>query len=89
MGVIIYTPIVFWYVARQYRRLWRRPSFWLTLSGLLVLHLLAFTLVLRNYPVRPFWFMMIAIVEVALIPIVLDLVLPRPHQTHHDAAQDL
>ena len=86
----IFTPIIFWYPARQYRHLWHRPSFWLTLSGLLVLHLLAFALVLRNYTVRPFWFMVIAGVEVGLLLTVLDLVLPRPHKSHrHDAAQDL
>jgi len=86
----IFTPIIFWYPIRQYRHLWRRPSFWLTLAALLVLHLLAFTLALRSFPLRPFWFMMIAGVEVALITIVLDLVLPRPHQSHrHDATQDL
>lgn len=86
MGLIFYTPIVFGYAARQYRRLWHRLSFWVTLSGLLILHVLAFTLVLRNYSVWPFWFAVIAGVEVALITIVLDMVLPSPHQNHrHDA----
>ena len=90
MGLVFFTPIVFGYAVRQYRRLWRLPSFWLTLSGLLVIHLLAFILVLRNYPVRPFWFAMISGVEIVLITIALDMVLPRPHQGHrHDATQDL
>jgi hypothetical protein len=91
MALVFYTPIVFGYSVRQYRHLWRRPSFWLTFSGLLLLHLLAFTLVLRIFPVRPFWFAVISAVEMVLITTVLDLVLPNvQNQTHrHDATQDL
>ena len=88
VGLIIYTPIVFWYAARQYKGLWRLPSFWLTLLGLLVLHVLAFTVVLRRYPLRPIWFMVLAGIEIVLILTVLDVVLPHSHNhTHrHDAA---
>lgn len=88
MGLAFYTPLVFGYAVRQYRNLWHRPSFWFTLFGLLILHLLAFTLVLRNYPVRPFWFAVISGVEIVLISTALDVVLPQSHKsTHrHDAA---
>ncbi len=82
VGLIFYTPIVFGYVVRQYRHLWRLTPFWFTVSGLLILHLLTFTLVLRNYPVRPFWFAVISGVEIMLVNMVLDMVLPRPHQSH-------
>jgi hypothetical protein len=78
----MFTPLIFWYPARQHRYLWGRLSFWITLSGLVALHLLAFTLLLRNYPVQPFWFAIIAIVEAGIIATILDAILPRPHRTH-------
>lgn len=88
--LIIFTPIIFWYAARQYRPLWHRPLFWLTLSGLLVLHLLAFILIFRSYSPRPFWLMVIAGIEAGVLVIVLDSILPRPrNRTHrHDTARD-
>jgi len=75
--LILFTPLIFGYVARQYRHLWRRPSFWLTLSGLLALHLLAFTLLFQKFHVRPFWLMLVAAAEIGLISTALDAVLPE------------
>jgi hypothetical protein len=81
IGLVFWTPLVFGYAVRQLRRLWRRPSFWFTLSGILVTHLLGFTLVLRNYAVRPFWFGLISAVEMIFITMVLDTILPRSDST--------
>ena len=78
IGLAIFTPMTFWIVARQYRRFWRRLSFWLTLVGILVLHLLGFTLLLRNFPEwRMFWYVPIMIVEVVLVALLVETVVHR------------
>lgn len=75
VGLAGFTPLTFWIVARHYRSIWHRPSFWLTLTGLLVIHLLGFTLVLRNYPAwRMLWYAPVLIIEVMLIGLVIEIV---------------
>ena len=86
--LIIFTPIIFWYPARQHKHLWRLPSFWVTLSGLLVLHFILFASLFRNFPVRPFWLLVIAGVEVVLISILLDAIMPRARQARRHASQE-
>jgi apolipoprotein N-acyltransferase len=50
LGLVVYTSGLFWVTIRQSREYWRRPSFWLAIAGLLVVHLLAFVAILRAYP---------------------------------------
>ncbi len=62
-----YTGLLFWVTMRQSRELWRRIDYWFTMVGLLVVHSLAFTAVLRAYPEwRMIWFMPVVIVEAGL-----------------------
>jgi cation transport ATPase len=78
IGLAVFTPTTFWIVARQYRNLWRRLSFWLTLVSILVIHLLGFTLVLRNFPeFRMLWYVPIMIVEVVLVALLIEEVVHR------------
>src|SRR5437899_11651087 len=49
IGLAMWTAIVFGVVVRSRRKYWARPTFWLTTGGLLIVHLLAFAVVLNNY----------------------------------------
>jgi hypothetical protein len=75
IGLIGYTPVIFWFSIRSLRSQWRHVTFWMAVTGLLVVHLLGFTLILRDYPQwRMFWFIPVAIVEVPIFSAVLDAV---------------
>lgn len=64
MGLVVFTFGLFWVVVRQSREYWRRPGFWLAITGLLALHVLAFISVLRVYPQwREIWFVPVVVVE--------------------------
>src|ERR1700674_2396197 len=64
IGLVVYTSGLFWVTIRQSREYWRRPSFWLAIAGLLVVHLLAFVAILRAYHRwHMIWFIPVVIVE--------------------------
>lgn len=76
----VFTPFVFWFVARQCRRYWRRLSFWLTAAALLAAHVGLFAFVLTRYPEwPPVWFAPVSIVEIGLLILVLDKLLGGGH----------
>jgi apolipoprotein N-acyltransferase len=80
IGLVVYTSGLFWVTIRQLREYWRRPGFWLSITGLLVVHTLAFVAILRAYPGwRMIWFMPIVIVEGGLFGWILYLLL-RDHK---------
>jgi apolipoprotein N-acyltransferase len=75
VGLVIFTPLTFWIVIRQYRFLWRQSTFWLTLIAMLLMHLIGFTILLRSYPGwRLFWYIPTMILEVVLIALVVEKV---------------
>jgi len=75
IGLIGFTPLTIWVVVRHYRSVWHRPSFWQTLAGFMVLHVLGFIILLRNYPGwRMFWYAPVMIIEVMLIALVIEKV---------------
>jgi hypothetical protein len=67
-GLTINTLAIFWWVIKQSRRLWRNRVFWWTMTGILVIHLATFSVVLINVEHwRMAWFFVICTLEV--IPI--------------------
>jgi len=73
-ALAVFTLGLFWVIVRQSRAYWRRLDFWLTIAGLLVVHLLMFVAVLRVYPRwREIWFVPVVIVEGGLFGAILYL----------------
>lgn len=67
LGLVGFTPLIFWLVSRSQRRYWKRPTFWLAMTALLVLHVLAFVAILLRYPQWPLlWFVPVSLVEAAV-----------------------
>ena len=62
-----------WTAITEYRQAWRQGGFWLTLTGLLSVHSLAWTLVLLRTPVWPLiWFAIPVPIEGAVFVLVMD-----------------
>jgi hypothetical protein len=60
------------------RKYWRMVAFWFILAALLCLHLLAFILILRNFPeFRIFWYVPVVILEAGIFGAIYDLLLLR------------
>lgn len=71
-ALALYTAVLLWALIGTSKEYWYRPSFWLTIAGLLALHLLGFGVVLRRYPQwRPIWYIPVVIVEAALFGSIL------------------
>jgi hypothetical protein len=72
IALAVFTSCLFWISIRQSKRYWNRSGFWFVITGLLVVHLLAFVAILRAYPQwRGIWFWPIVIVEGGLIGAIL------------------
>jgi hypothetical protein len=72
LGLVSFTPLVFWVVLKSLRRYWKLRSFWFAVSALLLLHLLAFAAILLRYPQWPLlWFVPISFVEAGLLVVIL------------------
>jgi hypothetical protein len=82
IALVVFAAGLFWVTVRQSRGYWCLLAFWLTMAGLLVIHLLAFIAILRNYPQwRGIWFMPIVIVEAGVFGAILYLLFgDRKHQ---------
>ena len=82
IALAVYTAGLFWVTIWQSRTYWRRRGFWVAVAGLLVVHLLAFVAVLRDYPQwRGIWFWFVVIVEGGLFGAILYLLFgDRKHQ---------
>lgn len=73
-----WTPVTFWIAVKPLRKHWRSLTFWLAVTGLLVVHLFAFTAILRSYPQwRPIWFVFTAAVEGVLLSRILGALFSR------------
>ena len=77
-GLVGYTGVLFWVMAVRWREYWNRPRFWITVAGLLVIHLLGFGVILERYPGwRMIWFAPIIIVEAGIISTIFSALLGR------------
>jgi hypothetical protein len=77
-GLAFWTPVTFWIAVKPCRKYWRSLTFWLTVMGVLVVHLFAFTAVLRGYPHwRPIWFVFTAAAEGVLLSRTLGALFSR------------
>jgi len=73
VGLAVMTLIAFGYPLRWYRSYWRRALFWVAFLGLLLIHLAAFVVVLRE--VERFgllWFAILTPLEWTLIRPILE-----------------
>jgi lipoprotein signal peptidase len=78
VGLILWTLLVFWVIVSRRREYWARLSFWLAAAGLLAGHLLAFMVILNNYPQwRPIWFAPVAVVEAGALGGILDALMHK------------
>jgi len=74
----MFTVLLFWVTVRQSRRRWNHWSFWFAIAGLLTIHTLAFTLILRIYPHwRVIWFWPITVTEGGLFGGILAWLFPE------------
>ena len=72
-SLVATTGVVFWVAVKRYRHYWRRPSFWLKVTGLLVIHLLAYSVVLVKVPEwRLLWFVPPSVIEGGVLVLVLN-----------------
>jgi hypothetical protein len=73
-GLVFWTPVTFWIAVRSLKKQWHSLTFWLAVTGLVVVHLLAFTAILRSYPQwRPIWFVFTTAAEGVLLSKILDM----------------
>ena len=73
IGFIVYTPVTFGLVVRVSRQRWHNKVFWWTMTGILVIHLATFWVVLINVEhSRMAWLFVICTLEVIPITAVLD-----------------
>jgi hypothetical protein len=87
VALAMYTSILFYAVAKPFRNLWKHAPFWFSLGGLTVVHVLAFSLVLRVYPQWPLlWYIPVIAVEAILFSTILDMLFTwRPKRPYHKA----
>jgi hypothetical protein len=90
-GLALNTLAIFGWVIKQSRRRWRNRVFWWTLTGILVMHLATFWVILINVEHwRMAWFLVICTLEVIPITAVLDWSMDRfggAHGSHGIASQ--
>jgi hypothetical protein len=78
VALTMWTALLFWITIRQSRAYWRHVGFWLTIAGLLVVHLLFFIAILRVYPQwREIWYWPIVVVEGGFFGAILYLLFGR------------
>jgi hypothetical protein len=83
IGLCVWSVIVFWYSALEYKRYWHRSRFWLVLFALLTFHVVAFVAILRRYQEwRLPWFIPSSLFEGWIIILVLEFML------HHKTKDD-
>jgi len=79
-GLAGFTPLVFWVVIKSRRKCWNLPMFWLAVTALLLLHVLAFVAVLFRYPRWPLlWFIPVSFVEAGLFVMILGKLFNDKH----------
>lgn len=71
--LLIFSLVTFYAVVAQFRRRWARPTFWITLSGLLFVHLVGYSLFLKAQPQWPLLaFALVAVVEIQILCSILQ-----------------
>jgi len=81
----IWTGFLLWWVIKSYRSLWKRVSFWVIISALLSVHLVAWLIVLRSYPHwPPLWFVPSVVIEGLLFGMFLDTIFKIKTQNDSD-----
>lgn len=77
----LFTCFIFGYLVAVYKRLWGAWRFWLALGALLILHLLAYVVLLERTGGWPMaWFAVASTLELFVLFIAIDrLVGSRPH----------
>jgi hypothetical protein len=71
-GLAGMTALLGWTMIKGYRRFWRRPAYWLVVSGSLTIHWIAWALVLRNAQEWGLlWFVPPVVAEAALNVVLL------------------
>jgi hypothetical protein len=70
----IFTVLTFVIPIREFRPSWKRRSFWLTIAGLVAVHLFAYSMALmRIAEWRIAWFVIVGAIEIPLIGQVLRM----------------
>ena len=78
IGFVCMTPVIFWVPLMQLKRHWHKPKLWLATTGLLAIHVAAFSALLSHYPDwRPAWFTLLAFPEGWAIYLVIDTLMAR------------
>ena len=78
VALALWTSCLFWVTIRQSRAYWGYVGFWLTIAGLLAVHLLFFIAILRVYPQwREIWYWPVVVVEGGLFGAILYLLFGR------------
>jgi hypothetical protein len=73
VSLFVFTIITFSAVVAQFRRSWRRFTFWLTTVALLGVHVVAYSILLREVPGwRLPWFAAVTLVETPLLCLWLE-----------------
>jgi hypothetical protein len=64
IGVVLFTILVFGFVASVFRASWKRTSFWMWLGVMLMGHMVAYAVVLTKVVEwRAVWFVLVTLVE--------------------------
>jgi hypothetical protein len=80
------TILMFGWVMKQYRRLWRHKVFWCILASLLVIHLVCFYAILETFEeLRLFWWVIAWPIELTIILFAIDWTIGRFGKHHHHA----
>lgn len=85
LGLVAFTPVVFWQVSTRFRRYWNRRAFWVAFSAFLLLHIVVFSALLLLYPSwRLLWFMPISVLEIFALFMAFTKLFDRPrsHRPH-------
>lgn len=74
LALIVYTPLVFGAVVREFRRSWGRIAFWLCVLGLLAVHTAGYAAVLAHIEAwRNIWFLPLSIAECPILVLILHV----------------
>jgi hypothetical protein len=75
-----WTGFLLWVICRQYNTYLKQFRFWFALLCLILIHLIAFIIVLQRYPDwRSIWYVPIVVIEVRCMGTVLDATMRDKH----------
>jgi len=77
-GLCVWTGLLTWFVQRLCKHHRRKTKFWLAFGGLLVVHVLAFVVLLRSITEWGLgWFMPVFLVEAPIMVVLLETVVAK------------